>query len=229
MIHKTNCPIWVLVVVILVFQTQSILSFFHEQPKKPYSSRIQSFSKIHNYKSSPTERRSSSSSLRSISNLSFNTYKRQRRFRRQLLLPFVGTCSTTLRAAGLVPKETTTKGAATATSTRTRAFVVQSLVVIPVNRTTKIGFWGHFGLFLISTMLVKTIYRAFILKATGDDTAKPAGIMNRCPWPFIFFHDIKQGFKDSPTWVVMMYMVLWRVLVAAKATGGAMIRAGRPG
>jgi hypothetical protein len=222
MIHQTNCPIWVLVVVILVFQTESIMSFFHEQPQRPCFSQIQLFSKIQNCQSSPTKRLSSSSLPRSVTNPSSNTYERQRRFFRPSL-PLAGKCSNTLRAAEFVPQKTTTQGAATATATSSKrtAFVVQSLVAIPVtsSTSTKIGFLGHFVLFLVSTMLVKMIYRAFILKETAD-TPKPAGIMNRCPWPFIFFHDIQQGFKDSPTWVVMLYMVLWRVLVATTATAG---------
>jgi hypothetical protein len=37
------------------------------------------------------------------------------------------------------------------------------------------------------------------------------GILNRCPWPFIFFHDVKQGLQDSPTWMVVTYIVLKRI------------------
>jgi len=34
------------------------------------------------------------------------------------------------------------------------------------------------------------------------------GILNRCPWPFIFFHDIKQAMKDTPTWIVITWAFL---------------------
>ena len=41
--------------------------------------------------------------------------------------------------------------------------------------------------------------------------SKKAGVMDRCPWPFIFFHDPKQGMRDAPTYVVLCWMVLWRL------------------
>jgi hypothetical protein len=73
-----------------------------------------------------------------------------------------------------------------------------------------IGFFGHSGLFLVSCILVKLLYSA----VSSSDTPKPqqAGIMNRCPWPFIIFHDPKQFLKDSPTWVVVVWVSLWRII-----------------
>ena len=31
----------------------------------------------------------------------------------------------------------------------------------------------------------------------------------KCPWPFVLFHDLKVGFRDWPTWL-MISLVLWR-------------------
>jgi len=73
-----------------------------------------------------------------------------------------------------------------------------------------LGFWGHSGLALISIVLVKIVYALFF-RRNDDDAPQQAGILNRCPWPFIFFHDIKQGFKDSPTWMVVTWVTLWRL------------------
>lgn len=87
-----------------------------------------------------------------------------------------------------------------------------------------IGFWGHSGLALLSFVLVKAVYaaiRASRESNDGDDQQQqqqPAGILNRCPWPFIFFHDIKQGFKDSPTWMVVTWVALWRIIKAVRPT-----------
>jgi hypothetical protein len=88
------------------------------------------------------------------------------------------------------------------------------------SQAVSIGFLGHTGLFLASTVLVKTIYQFFFVKkAETDEEPQPAGIMNRCPWPFIFFHAPIQGVKDSSTWVVVTWIVLWWIAkgVAGKA------------
>ena len=88
------------------------------------------------------------------------------------------------------------------------------------SQAASIGFLGHSGLLLASTILVKIVYQLFIVKkAEGDEEPQPAGIMNRCPWPFIFFHAPIQGLKDSSTWVAVTWIVLWRIskLVAVKA------------
>jgi hypothetical protein len=93
--------------------------------------------------------------------------------------------------------------------------LVVAAVVAPATTQSvaKLGFWGHFALSMTSIVLVKIIYRLFVLKPApaDDDPPPPAGILNRCPWPFIFFHDIKQGFKDSPTWMVVTWIVLWKI------------------
>ena len=72
-----------------------------------------------------------------------------------------------------------------------------------------LGFWGHTGLAIVSVAIVKTVYAYFF--RPDNPEPKQAGILNRCPWPFIFFHDVKQGFKDSPTWIVLTWLALWRL------------------
>ena len=72
-----------------------------------------------------------------------------------------------------------------------------------------LGFWGHSGLALVSIVVVKAVYAYFF--APDKTEPRQAGILNRCPWPFIFFHDVKQGFKDSPTWIVLTWLALWRL------------------
>ena len=91
----------------------------------------------------------------------------------------------------------------------------RALTSVMATAPTKLGFWGHFGLSLTSIVLVKLVYRIFILKQNNEteevSNEQPAGILNRCPWPFIFFHDYKQGFKDSPTWMVVTWIILWKL------------------
>ena len=92
---------------------------------------------------------------------------------------------------------------------------MRALTSVMASAPTKLGFWGHFGLSLTSIVLVKSVYRLFILKQNNEteevSNEQPAGILNRCPWPFIFFHDYKQGFKDSPTWMVVTWIILWKL------------------
>ena len=88
------------------------------------------------------------------------------------------------------------------------------------SQAASIGLLGHTGLLLTSVILVKTIYQLFIVKkAETDEEPQPAGIMNRCPWPFIFFHAPMQGLKDSSTWVAVTWIALCRISkwVAVKA------------
>ena len=83
------------------------------------------------------------------------------------------------------------------------------------------GIASHTGLLLVSTLVVNIVKAIFftkplteeeeLLASTGDEPPKQGGIMDRCPWPFIFFHDPKQGMKDSPTWVVVCWYCLYRV------------------
>eukprot|EP00980_Cylindrotheca_fusiformis_P013679 scaffold3515_cov126-Cylindrotheca_fusiformis.AAC.28 len=40
-----------------------------------------------------------------------------------------------------------------------------------------------------------------LLFSPKEDQVQAGGVLDRCPWPFIFFHDPKQGLKDPPTWV----------------------------
>lgn len=79
-------------------------------------------------------------------------------------------------------------------------------------RYYSIGFFGHSSLLLLSTLLVMIAKQVFF--STGDSSEEQAGIMDRCPWPFIFFHDPKQGMKDSGTWVLITWFALWRILKA---------------
>ncbi|CAB9526067.1 expressed unknown protein [Seminavis robusta] len=80
-----------------------------------------------------------------------------------------------------------------------------------------IGFLGHSGLLLASTVLVLLIKQllATIQQARkGEDYATDesnGGMMDRCPWPFIFSHDPIQGLKDPPTWIVVTWIALWRI------------------
>ena len=70
-----------------------------------------------------------------------------------------------------------------------------------------IGFFGRSGLFLLSVILVKLVYSVFF----PSEQAQSGGMMDRCPWPFIVFHDPKQFFKDSPTWMIVTYVILLRI------------------
>ncbi len=67
------------------------------------------------------------------------------------------------------------------------------------------GFVGKSGLLLLSIFLVKLVYAVFF---PSDEKVDP---MSRCPWPFIVFHDPKQFLKDSPTWMIVTYVVLLRL------------------
>lgn len=77
-----------------------------------------------------------------------------------------------------------------------------------------IGFVGHSGLILASTVLVM-LARAFlqtVQQSQGQGSEVEGGMMDRCPWPFIFTHDPIQGLKDPPTWIVVTWLVLWRIV-----------------
>lgn len=91
---------------------------------------------------------------------------------------------------------------------------------VPSNSSLAIGFFGRSGLFLLSVFLVKLVYSVFF---PSDDETEGAGMMDRCPWPFIVFHDPKQFFKDSPTWMIVTYVVLVRItkLVGTKGVAAA--------
>jgi hypothetical protein len=73
-------------------------------------------------------------------------------------------------------------------------------------KSLAMGFFGKSGLLLLSIFLVKLVYAVFFPSA--DDAVDP---MSRCPWPFIVFHDPKQFLKDSPTWMIITYVVLLRL------------------
>jgi hypothetical protein len=83
------------------------------------------------------------------------------------------------------------------------------------NPSLAIGFFGHSGLLLLSILLVRFMYKLFSLAPEGEQ--KTAGILNRCPWPFVIFHDPKQFFKDSPTWMCVTWVALWRMTKLAAA------------
>jgi hypothetical protein len=97
--------------------------------------------------------------------------------------------------------------------------------------SVSLGLLENASLFLYSILLVKLVYwllRVLVMRSTSKQnqidnnndpqqsssssqpttTTTTAGILNRCPWPFIFFHDIPQGLKDSPTWMVVTFVAL---------------------
>lgn len=85
-----------------------------------------------------------------------------------------------------------------------------------------IGLVGHSGLLLASTILVmlakafwKTVQQSRDVHS-GPDEAISSGPMDRCPWPFIFSHDPMQGIKDPPTWILITWYTLWRILKASR-------------
>jgi len=113
-------------------------------------------------------------------------------------------------------------------------------VMAAVSTTTttgsKLGFWGHSKLLLISTVLVLIVQIS--IKTINDmngnnnndniaekEESKAAttdgfssgggglhGMMDRCPWPFIISHDPVQFMKDPPTWIVLTWFALWRMV-----------------
>lgn len=87
---------------------------------------------------------------------------------------------------------------------------LQNEKVLKSATISSIGFLGHTGLFLLSTILV-SIVKKVLFPPSGPEPQQ-AGILNRCPWPFIFFHDVKQGFKDTPTWITLTWIALWQGL-----------------
>jgi hypothetical protein len=80
-----------------------------------------------------------------------------------------------------------------------------------------LGFLGHTGLLLASTVLVlvmQQLFRTIQQTRKGEElqASNNGGIMNRCPWPFIFTHDPIQGMKDPPTWILITWIALWRII-----------------
>ena len=98
-----------------------------------------------------------------------------------------------------------------------------------LSSATALGFVGHAGLLLVSTLIINIIKAIFftkppteeeeLLASTGDAPPKQSGMMDRCPWPFIFFHDPKQGLKDPPTWVMVCWYCLYRIWKHRAAVG----------
>ena len=87
---------------------------------------------------------------------------------------------------------------------------------------SSIGIAGHSGLLLASTVLVM-LAKAFwkTVKQSGNDNNQPeevtsSGPMDRCPWPFIFSHDPIQGIKDPPTWILITWFAMWRIVKASR-------------
>jgi hypothetical protein len=80
-----------------------------------------------------------------------------------------------------------------------------------------LGFLGHTGLLLASTVLVLLMQQLFrtiqqFRKGQEVQDTTSGGIMSRCPWPFIFTHDPIQGIKDPPTWILLTWIALWRII-----------------
>lgn len=77
-----------------------------------------------------------------------------------------------------------------------------------------IGLVRHVGILSLASLVTKGLKRKFL----SNDAEQPqVGVMDRCPWPFIFFHDPKQGFKDPPTWTALLYITIWRCIKAYQA------------
>ncbi len=53
------------------------------------------------------------------------------------------------------------------------------------------------------------IGRIFDSPNSGGDDRGIISKKERCPWPFVFFHDPKTGMKDWQTWCVMGLSVCW--------------------
>lgn len=87
---------------------------------------------------------------------------------------------------------------------------------------SSIGIAGHSGLLLASTVLVM-LAKAFwktVQQSRNDDNQPDeeasSGPMDRCPWPFIFSHDPIQGIKDPPTWILITWYAMWRIVKASR-------------
>lgn len=85
---------------------------------------------------------------------------------------------------------------------------VKTAIFFPV--TPQIGIFGHACLFILATMIVNISKNIFFFSKDQTTSSEAVGILDRCPWPFIFFHDPRQGFKDKPTWIMFTYIALWR-------------------
>lgn len=79
---------------------------------------------------------------------------------------------------------------------------------------SKIGFMGHSKLLLASTLFVvlAKVFWKTLQQSRGIELQEEEGMMDRCPWPFIFTHDPIQGLKDSPTWIMVTWLAMWRLL-----------------
>lgn len=80
-----------------------------------------------------------------------------------------------------------------------------------------IGILGHAALLSLATIVVKICKKFF---SSSDNAVQAGGMLDRCPWPFIFFHDPRQGLKDSQTWTTIVYLALWRCLKLYQAARG---------
>ena len=87
---------------------------------------------------------------------------------------------------------------------------------------SSMGLAGHSGLLLASTILVllakafwKTVQQSRNIQNDPEE-AISSGPMDRCPWPFIFSHDPVQGIKDPPTWILITWYALWRIVKASR-------------
>ena len=67
------------------------------------------------------------------------------------------------------------------------------------------GIPKNIGLFVLSTMVVIKIRSRF------NAPIQPLFSGDRCPWPFIFFHDVKIGFQDYQTWIIVLWIALRRI------------------
>jgi hypothetical protein len=143
---------------------------------------------------------------------------------RRRILPTTTTTTTSMAAAATskhvvaATVSTTSKAVSVVTSAAASA---ATATVTSATSAVRIGFWGHSGLCLLSILLVKFVYSILAaIRSNNSNEEKEqertgssdGGMMSRCPWPFIVTHDPMQFLKDSPTWMLVTWFALWRII-----------------
>jgi len=103
-------------------------------------------------------------------------------------------------------------------------------------KLTKLENAGIFVLSMILVNFIQKIWKVLRESKKNNETASTeeeelltaingdnggGGMLDRCPWPFIFFHDIKTGLKDAPTWILVLWWSLRRVWRLRKSVAAA--------
>lgn len=73
----------------------------------------------------------------------------------------------------------------------------------------KNSFLKHVGWLVTSTLFVNAIRTTFLIPEGTPPQPLIRG--DRCPWPFIFFHDLKTAVRDYQTWIVALYVLMLRL------------------